>query len=53
MLSSTRLDGRVAIRLCSLNWRTSADDVEAALEEVRGAGRRVEGEFPPAIVHPT
>jgi glutamate/tyrosine decarboxylase-like PLP-dependent enzyme len=27
-LSSTRLDGRVALRLCFINWRTTAADVE-------------------------
>jgi glutamate/tyrosine decarboxylase-like PLP-dependent enzyme len=27
-ISSTRLRGRVALRLCFVNWRTTADDVE-------------------------
>jgi glutamate/tyrosine decarboxylase-like PLP-dependent enzyme len=30
-LSSTRLDGRVAIRFCFVNWRTTADDVDAVV----------------------
>jgi glutamate/tyrosine decarboxylase-like PLP-dependent enzyme len=30
-LSSTRLAGRVAIRLCLINWRTSADDIDRVI----------------------
>src|SRR5207253_752697 len=30
-LSSTRLDGRVALRCCFVNWRTTAADVEEVL----------------------
>jgi glutamate/tyrosine decarboxylase-like PLP-dependent enzyme len=37
-LSSTRLGGRVAIRLCFVNWRTSADDVDALVEALCAAG---------------
>lgn len=32
LVSSTRLDGRYAIRLCVLNHTTTAEDVEAALD---------------------
>jgi aromatic-L-amino-acid decarboxylase len=27
-LSTTRLDGRVALRMCFVNWRTTSGDVE-------------------------
>ncbi len=39
-LSSTRLGGRVAVRFCFVNWRTTAADVEevVALLRERGAG---------------
>lgn len=38
MVSSTRLDGRYALRLCILNFRTGWDDVEAVLERVEALG---------------
>jgi glutamate/tyrosine decarboxylase-like PLP-dependent enzyme len=31
-LSSTRLRGRVVLRFCFVNWRTSADDVDEVVE---------------------
>lgn len=31
-LSSTRLEGRFAIRFCLINWRTSADDVDRVID---------------------
>jgi glutamate/tyrosine decarboxylase-like PLP-dependent enzyme len=34
-LSSTRLHGRVAIRLCLINWRTSADDIDCVVSVLR------------------
>jgi glutamate/tyrosine decarboxylase-like PLP-dependent enzyme len=34
-LSSTRLNGRVAIRLCLVNWRTSADDIDRVVALLR------------------
>ena len=43
LVSSTRLDGRYAIRLCVLNHTSSADDVEATvdfLETASVSGRR-------------
>jgi glutamate/tyrosine decarboxylase-like PLP-dependent enzyme len=39
-LSSTRLAGRVAIRLCLINWRTSADDIDRVVALLRRLGRR-------------
>jgi glutamate/tyrosine decarboxylase-like PLP-dependent enzyme len=40
-LSSTRLHGRLALRLCFVNWRTTADDVEEVLRLVRASGERL------------
>jgi glutamate/tyrosine decarboxylase-like PLP-dependent enzyme len=37
-LSSTRLHGRLALRLCFVNWRTTAADVEETLQLVREIG---------------
>ncbi|HLJ96609.1 MAG TPA: aminotransferase class V-fold PLP-dependent enzyme [Gemmataceae bacterium] len=37
-LSSTRLRGRVAIRLCFVNWRTTAADVEEVVRLVESVG---------------
>lgn len=41
-LSSTRLDGRVCLRFCFVNWRTTADDVDRIVGVLRdlsqGAG---------------
>jgi glutamate/tyrosine decarboxylase-like PLP-dependent enzyme len=34
-LSSTRLDGRVVLRFCFVNWRTTADDVDRAIGLLR------------------
>lgn len=42
-LSSTRLNGRVALRLCFVNWRTTAADVEEVvtlLQELAKPGER-------------
>ncbi len=36
-LSSTRLGGRVALRLCFVNWRTTAADVDEALTLIEQA----------------
>ncbi len=41
MVSSTRLHGRLVIRLCPLNHRTTADDVEALLDEVGRVAREM------------
>jgi glutamate/tyrosine decarboxylase-like PLP-dependent enzyme len=35
-LSSTRLNGRVALRFCFVNWRTTAEDVEMVINLLRG-----------------
>jgi glutamate/tyrosine decarboxylase-like PLP-dependent enzyme len=40
-ISSTRLRERVALRLCFVNWRTTAADVEEALELIESTGRRL------------
>lgn len=37
-LSSTRLDGKVALRLCFVNWRTTAADVEEVIERLASLG---------------
>lgn len=34
-ISSTRLGGRVALRFCFVNWRTTADDVDRAIALLR------------------
>jgi aromatic-L-amino-acid decarboxylase len=31
-LSSTRLEGRVALRMCFVNWRTTAADVDEVVQ---------------------
>jgi aromatic-L-amino-acid decarboxylase len=36
-LSSTRLAGRLALRFCFVNWRTTAADVEEVVELLRGS----------------
>jgi glutamate/tyrosine decarboxylase-like PLP-dependent enzyme len=40
-LSSTRLGGRVAIRFCFVNWRTTAEDLEAVARLLREQGERL------------
>jgi glutamate/tyrosine decarboxylase-like PLP-dependent enzyme len=40
-LSSTRLRGRVALRLCFVNWRTTAADVEEVLQLLRAIGATI------------
>jgi hypothetical protein len=37
-LSSTRLAGRVSLRFCFVNWRTTTADVEEAVKLLTGAG---------------
>ncbi len=34
MISSTRVRGRYALRLCIMNWRTTADDVAQILDAI-------------------
>jgi len=41
MVSSTRLHGRYVIRICPLNYRTTAGDVEDFLDEVARLGREL------------
>jgi aromatic-L-amino-acid decarboxylase len=43
-LSSTRLRGRVAIRFCFVNWRTTTGDVEEIVELLKTLGARLERE---------
>jgi aromatic-L-amino-acid decarboxylase len=40
-LSSTRLHGRVAVRLCFVNWRTTAADVEEVVRLVEKVGEQL------------
>src|SRR5207237_7103386 len=40
-LSSTRLHGRVALRLCFVNWRTTSADVEKVIELMEEIGERL------------
>jgi aromatic-L-amino-acid/L-tryptophan decarboxylase len=40
-LSSTRLGKRVALRLCFVNWRTTAADVEEVMSLIEQVGRRL------------
>jgi glutamate/tyrosine decarboxylase-like PLP-dependent enzyme len=40
-ISSTRLRGRVALRFCFVNWRTTAADVEEVVGLLASLGRRV------------
>ena len=39
MMSSTRLRGRYALRLCILNFRSTRDDVSAVVERIVELGR--------------
>jgi glutamate/tyrosine decarboxylase-like PLP-dependent enzyme len=40
-LSSTRLNGRVALRLCFVNWRTTAVDVEEVIGLLKTLGEKL------------
>jgi glutamate/tyrosine decarboxylase-like PLP-dependent enzyme len=40
-LSSTRLHGRVAVRLCCVNWRTTAADVEEVVQLLTDLGNQL------------
>lgn len=42
-LSSTRLGGRVVMRMCFINWRTTSADVEAIIAQLRTIGASVVG----------
>jgi glutamate/tyrosine decarboxylase-like PLP-dependent enzyme len=41
-LSTTRLNDRVALRLCCINWRTTAGDIEETARLLLDAGGRIE-----------
>ncbi len=43
IISSTRLHGRVALRFCFVNWRTTAPDVDEVVELVAALGGRIAG----------
>jgi hypothetical protein len=43
--SSTRLHGRVAVRLCFVNWRTTAENVEEVVRLVDEMGEQVAEEM--------
>jgi glutamate/tyrosine decarboxylase-like PLP-dependent enzyme len=42
-LSTTRLGGRTTLRLCFVNWRTSAADVEEVVTALQAIGARLTG----------
>jgi glutamate/tyrosine decarboxylase-like PLP-dependent enzyme len=46
-LSSTRLRGRVALRFCFVNWRTTAADVEEVVQLLAATGRHLSGGHQP------
>jgi glutamate/tyrosine decarboxylase-like PLP-dependent enzyme len=41
-LSSTRLNGRVALRFCFVNWRTTTADVDEVIQLLTSLGQRLE-----------
>jgi glutamate/tyrosine decarboxylase-like PLP-dependent enzyme len=45
IISSTRLGGRVALRFCFVNWRTTAADVEEVVGLLGSLGARIAGGF--------
>jgi glutamate/tyrosine decarboxylase-like PLP-dependent enzyme len=40
-LSSTRLGGRVAVRMCFINWRTTAGHVDEVVQLLTEIGTRL------------
>jgi aromatic-L-amino-acid decarboxylase len=40
-ISTTRLRGRLALRICTCGWRTTDEDIRALIDEVRDAAVRV------------
>jgi aromatic-L-amino-acid/L-tryptophan decarboxylase len=44
--SSTKLNGRVALRLCFVSWRTTSADVEAAVQLLQTLGDRLSQNIP-------
>jgi aromatic-L-amino-acid/L-tryptophan decarboxylase len=45
-LSTTRLNGQTTLRFCFVNWRTSADDVEAIVAMLKKIGGEIEDRAP-------
>lgn len=43
--NSTALNGRVVQRLCTINYRTTTDDVRATIEKLEQLGRKVANQF--------
>ena len=43
MMSSTQLRGRLSLRFCVLNVRTTADDLARTLDRIVAVGRRLLG----------
>jgi len=43
--NSTALNGRVVQRLCTINYRTTKDDVRATIEKLEQLGRKVANQF--------
>ena len=43
-ISSTRLRGRVALRFCFVNWRTTAGDIEEIIHLLKEIGERLSAE---------
>lgn len=40
-LSTTRIDGKAALRLCFINWRTTSGDVDAVIELLRSEAKKL------------
>jgi aromatic-L-amino-acid/L-tryptophan decarboxylase len=45
-ISSTRLNGRVALRFCFVNWRTTSGDVEEIVRLLASIGKRLDRILP-------
>jgi hypothetical protein len=44
-VSSATLNGKFALRACITNFRTTRADIDATLEIIRDAGKKMEKEF--------
>jgi aromatic-L-amino-acid/L-tryptophan decarboxylase len=44
--SSTKLNGRICLRLCFVSWRTTSTDVEAAIELLNNIGDQLARDIP-------
>lgn len=43
-LATTTLDGRVVLRVCIVNFRTTAEDLDALVDEILQVGKEITGE---------